>query len=99
MVYAVDLVGQTMTPDPDRDISTGGGTRLRWGASLEVVGSGLALHCTERDYGDSCMINTFRAATALPARNAVRRAARARRSTKAARAKKGKARKSKRSRK
>ena len=46
MVYAVDLAGTTMKADPDRDISTGGGTRLRWGASLEVGGrsTGAALH-------------------------------------------------------
>jgi N-acetylmuramoyl-L-alanine amidase len=58
-VYEVDFERRTMTPDPDRDISTGGGTRLRWGASLEVVGTRLALHCSDRDYGDSCTINTF----------------------------------------
>jgi N-acetylmuramoyl-L-alanine amidase len=90
VVYAVDLAGHAMTPDPDRDVSTGGGTRLRWGASLEVVGDRLELHCTERDYGDSCTINTFRAVAALaaPARTPVRRAARAKRSRKPATARK-----------
>jgi N-acetylmuramoyl-L-alanine amidase len=86
VVYEVDLSGQTMTPDPDRDISTGGGTRLRWGASLELAGNQLALHCTDRDYGDSCTINTFQAAAgpgAAPG-NAVARARRTRRNTKAA---------------
>ena len=58
-VYEVDLAARTMTPDPDRDISTGGGTRLRWGAALEVVGTRLALHCSDRDFGASCTINTF----------------------------------------
>lgn len=100
VVYAVDLAGHTMTPDPDRDISSGGGTRLRWGSSLEVVGDQLELHCTDRDYGDSCTINTFQAAAgpAVVAGNAVGRAGRRRRSTKAAApAKKaGKTRKSKR---
>ena len=100
VVYAVDLAGHTMTPDPDRDISTGRrnatcvGVR-RW----RSVGDQLALHCTERDYGDSCTINTFHAA-AGQARDAhaAGRAARTRRSTKAATAKKaGKTRKSKRS--
>ena len=61
VLYEVDFGGRTMKPDPDRDISTGGGTRLRWGASLEVVSHQLALHCTERDYGDSCTINSFQA--------------------------------------
>jgi len=58
-VYEVDLARQTMTADPERSIATGGSTRLRWGASLEVIGSQLALHCTDRDYGDSCTINSF----------------------------------------
>jgi hypothetical protein len=63
VIYDVDVATQSMKPDPDRHISTGGGTRLRWGASLEVVGDRLALHCTERDYGDRCVINTLRPMT------------------------------------
>jgi len=62
VLYEVDLAAETMTPDPDRSLTTGGGTRLRWGAGLEVVGDRLVLHCTERNYGDSCSINTFDAA-------------------------------------
>ena len=73
VLYAVDPTGRTMTPDPERDISTGGGTRLRWGASLEVVGDGLVLHCTDRDYGDSCTINTFHPAVAAASRRDSRR--------------------------
>jgi len=101
VIYEVDLTGHTMQADPDRSISTGGGTRLRWGASLEVVGNQLALHCTERDYGADCTINTFNGAAGLAAgaANVVGRAARTRRRTKAARGKKaGSTRKSKRSR-
>jgi hypothetical protein len=100
VIYEVDLAGREMTPDPERQISTGGGTRLRWGASLEVVGSQFALHCTDRDYGDSCTINSFSAAAgaAVRAGIVVRRAARTRRSAKAAKAKKaGRKRQSKRS--
>jgi N-acetylmuramoyl-L-alanine amidase len=102
VVYAVDVAGHTMTPDPDRDISTGGGTRLRWGASLEVVGDRLSLHCTERDYGDSCTINTFHEAIgqAVAAETTVGRAVRKKRRTEAAKAKKTrKPRKTKRGRK
>ena len=90
IVYAVDLAGHTMTPDPDRSISTGGGTRLRWGASLEVVGDRLSFHCTERDYGDSCTINTFLEAIrpALAAAATAGRAPRKKRRTRAATAKK-----------
>jgi N-acetylmuramoyl-L-alanine amidase len=102
ILYAVDPGGGTMTPDPVRDISTGGGTRLRWGASLEVVGGRLVLHCSDRDYGDSCTINTFDAA-APAARRAPARArtiARAKRATKpVARRKKGAARKKRAARK
>jgi N-acetylmuramoyl-L-alanine amidase len=88
VVYAVDVAGHTLMPDPDRDISTGGGTRLRWGASLEVVGDRLRLHCTERDYGDSCTINTFQASGSAVATEAiVGRAVRKKRRTKAGRAK------------
>lgn len=75
IVYEVDLAAGTMTADPDREISTGGGTRLRWGASLEVAGGRLVLHCTERDYGDSCTINTFDAAAPAARREAARGAA------------------------
>jgi N-acetylmuramoyl-L-alanine amidase len=99
VVYAVDLAGHTMTPDPDRDISTGGGTRLRWGASLEAAGDQLDLHCTERDYGDSCSVNTFHQGIgpALSAGNAVGRAGVVRRRTRTATARKAaKTRKSKR---
>lgn len=63
VLYAVDLAGKAMKPDPDRSISTGGSTRLRWGTALEIVGDRLALHCTERNYNKDCDINTF--ATAL----------------------------------
>ena len=59
VLYTVDLVGKSMTPDPDRSYSTGGGTRLRWGSGLESVGDQLLLHCTERNYGRDCDINTF----------------------------------------
>jgi hypothetical protein len=83
IVYAVDLAGATMTPDPEREISTGGGTRLRWGASLEAVGDRLALHCTDRDYGDSCTINTFDAAVTAARRERAKRAARAKPVTRA----------------
>jgi len=87
VVYEVDLAGRAMSPDPDRDISTGGGTRLRWGASLELAGNQLALHCTDRDYGDSCTINTFQSAAART--DATKgHAARTKRTTKSATAKK-----------
>jgi hypothetical protein len=95
VVYEVNLGSHTMTPDPDRDVSTGGGTRLRWGASLELVGSQLALHCTERDYGEVCSINSFQV-TAVRARKAAARGPRAKRTTKVASTKKGKRRKAKR---
>ena len=97
VVYEVDLARRTMSPDPDRDISTGGGTRLRWGASLEVVGNRLALHCTDRDYGDSCTINTFHVA-ATRSGDIRDRAKGTKRATKSATTKKkGKTRKPKRS--
>jgi N-acetylmuramoyl-L-alanine amidase len=96
VVYEVNLASHTMTPDPDRDISTGGGTRLRWGASLEQVGNQLALHCTERDYGEVCTINTFQV-TAARARKAAARGPRTRRTTKVVATKRSKRRKSKRS--
>ena len=51
VLYAVDLVGKSMTADPDRSYSTTSGTRLRWERGLEIVGDPLALHCTERNYG------------------------------------------------
>ena len=51
-----------MTPDPDRSYSTSGGTRLRWGTGLEIVGDQLVLHCTDRNFGKSCDINTFTSA-------------------------------------
>ncbi len=96
VVYEVDLEGRAMSPDPDRDISTGGGTRLRWGASLEMAGNQLALHCTDRDYGNSCTINTFQG-TAVRTDAKRRRAARTTRATKSATAKrKGSTRKPKR---
>jgi hypothetical protein len=38
ILYAVDLASKQMTPDPERSYSTGGGTRLQWGADLETVG-------------------------------------------------------------
>ena len=79
VIYEVDLAAQTMKPDPDRNISTGGGTRLRWGASLEAVGGGLALHCSDRDYGASCTINSFNATVGLAPSAGKRRPARARR--------------------
>jgi N-acetylmuramoyl-L-alanine amidase len=74
IVYEVDLAAGTMTADPDREISTGGGTRLRWGAALEVAGTRLVLHCTERDYGDSCTINTFDPAAPAARREAAKSA-------------------------
>jgi N-acetylmuramoyl-L-alanine amidase len=87
VVYEVDLAERTMSPDSDRDVSTGGGTRLRWGASLEAVGSRLALHCSDRDYGDSCTINTFDAAAART--RTTRSRARTKRATRSAGARKG----------
>ena len=62
ILYTVDLVGKSMTPDPDRSYTTSGGTRLRWGSGLEIVGEQLVLHCTDRNYGKSCDINTFASA-------------------------------------
>lgn len=76
VLYEVDLAAESMTPDPERSFSTGGGTRLRWGASLEIVADRLVLHCTERNYGDSCSINTFDAAQRAVARGAARATAR-----------------------
>lgn len=66
VLYVVDLVGQSMTPDPDRSYSTGRGplglgTSLRWGAAIEMSGDHVMMHCTERNYGKSCDINTFAA--------------------------------------
>ena len=90
VIYEVDFAAQAMKADPDRSISTGGGTRLRWGASLEAVGNGLALHCTDRDYGSSCTINTFNSAAGVKAAagKARRRPAGARRKATAARGRK-----------
>ncbi|MEW6321509.1 MAG: hypothetical protein AB1635_10520 [Acidobacteriota bacterium] len=68
VLYSVDLVTKSMVPDPDRSYSTGGVTRLRWGADLESVGSQLVLHCTERNYGKSCDIKTFVPPERLPKR-------------------------------
>ena len=65
VLYTVDLVGKSMTPDPDRSYSTGGGTRLRWGAGLEIVGDRLVLHCTERNYGKRLRHQYIRFDTAL----------------------------------
>jgi hypothetical protein len=62
VLYTVDLVGKSMTADPDRSYSTSGRTRLRWGTGLESVGDHLVLHCTDRNYGKSCDINTFASA-------------------------------------
>ena len=64
VLYLVDLVGKSMTADPNEWSSTGRGplglgTSLRWGATLEMVGDHLVLHCTARDYDESCDINTF----------------------------------------
>ena len=81
VLYEVDLVGQSMTPDPERSYSTGGGTRLRWGAALELVGNGLVLHCTERNYGTSCDINTFATAPSPPSRAVARGLARRKRTS------------------
>jgi hypothetical protein len=50
-----------MTAEPDRSYSTSAGTRLRWGTGLESVGDQLLLHCTDRNYGKGCDINTFAA--------------------------------------
>lgn len=76
VIYAVDLAGKTMKPDPDRSISTGGGTRLRWGTALEIVGDRLALHCTVRNYGKDCDINTFAPALEMTESVVVRRKSR-----------------------
>ena len=70
VLYMVDLVGKSMTPDPDRKFSTTAGARLRWGTGLETVGDQLVLHCTDRNYGKSCDINMF-----APARRSADRAA------------------------
>ena len=78
ILYAVDLASKQMTPDPERSYSTGGGTRLRWGADLETVGETFQLHCTERNYGKSCSIDTF-AATQSAAPTRVRKRSRRRR--------------------
>lgn len=59
VLYEVDLVGQSMRPDPERSYSTGGGARLRWGSTLEFIRDGLALHCTSRNYGSGCELATF----------------------------------------
>lgn len=67
VLYEVDLVGQTMTADPERSYSTGGGTRLRWGSAIEIAGTKLVLHCSDRNYGNSCTIATFDAAASTPA--------------------------------
>ena len=91
VLYTVDLVGKSMTPDPDRPYSTGGGTRLRWGRGLEIVGDQLVLHCTERNYGKSCDINTFASAGHSRAR-AARQSVGARRRSRSADSRKGTAR-------
>jgi N-acetylmuramoyl-L-alanine amidase len=93
MVYAVDPVKQTLTADPERRVSTGGGTRLRWGATYEAVGNQLSLHCTDRDYGDSCAINSFHPPQSPAARAVRKRAVRKRAATaRAARSRKSPAR-------
>ena len=84
VLYEVDLVGKSMTPDQKRSFSPDG-SALRWGAGLEVRGQGLVMHCTSRNYGSRCAVNAFDPA-APPAARAIRpRARRARKAPKAAR--------------
>jgi N-acetylmuramoyl-L-alanine amidase len=98
VLYVVDLVGQSMTADPDRSFSTdagllGFGTSLRWGATLETVGDRLVLHCTERSFGKSCDINTFDTAPVLELAAIAGRRSRRRKPAKKRATGKGKARK------
>ena len=84
VLYEVDLVGQSMTPDPDREYSPDG-SALRWGAGLAIGPRGLVMHCTNRNYGKSCTINGFDPFAALLARTSTARAASGARATRAAR--------------